>query len=143
MGRVLSIVLVLGLVFVLVAPVLLAAGAIVAPFFYVRSAPVVAHEVVQTPGGFIAGQHPVGEITVHSNHSGSGFSVLFVGILGLAFLIGCVFVVWLLIVLLRGGGSSRVGSAEEIKLMQELHHGLAKLEDRVDSLETLVLDSRK
>ena len=30
--------------------------------------------------------------------------------------------------------------AEEARLMQELHHGMARLEDRVENLETIVLE---
>lgn len=30
--------------------------------------------------------------------------------------------------------------AEEARIMQELHHGMARLEDRVENLETIVLE---
>ena len=33
--------------------------------------------------------------------------------------------------------------AEETRLIQEMHRGLAKLEERVETLETLLLDRRR
>lgn len=30
--------------------------------------------------------------------------------------------------------------AEEARIMQELHHGMARLEDRIENLETIVLE---
>ena len=44
------------------------------------------------------------------------------------------------------GGVSRTGQksqAEEAKMIQEIYEGLSKMEQRVDSLETIILDSRR
>lgn len=47
----------------------------------------------------------------------------------------------------RGGGSKKTGAqaAAETRLIQEIHHGLTKMEGRVEALETLLMDdeSRK
>lgn len=47
-----------------------------------------------------------------------------------------------LAVLLRGGVSAKNKQleAQETKLLQELHHGLAKMEKRIESLETLLIE---
>jgi len=39
-------------------------------------------------------------------------------------------------------GTQSDTSAEETRIMQEIHAGLARLEDRVESLETLLIDGR-
>lgn len=42
----------------------------------------------------------------------------------------------------RGGGgkrSSKVDS-DETRLIQDLHHGLSRMEDRIETLETLLID---
>ena len=48
--------------------------------------------------------------------------------------------------MIRRGGSanrsqSKAESQEETRMIQEIHHGLMRMEDRVESLETLLLDS--
>ena len=51
-------------------------------------------------------------------------------------------VVWMI---RRGGSATRnqtkVESQEETRMIQEIHHGLMRMEDRVESLETLLLDT--
>ena len=32
---------------------------------------------------------------------------------------------------------------EEIKMIQEIHHGLARMEQRIDALETILYDQKK
>ena len=44
---------------------------------------------------------------------------------------------------LGGSRGSREREAEETRIIQEIHSGLARLEQRVESLETLLLDSGK
>ncbi|MFC1579716.1 phage-shock protein [Thermodesulfobacteriota bacterium] len=44
------------------------------------------------------------------------------------------------------GGVSREGQksqAEEAKMIQEIYEGLSKMEQRIDSLETIILDSKR
>ena len=50
---------------------------------------------------------------------------------------------WTVVALLRGGKRSHSLDEDESKLMQELYHGLTKMEQRVESLETLLLDREK
>ena len=48
--------------------------------------------------------------------------------------------------IVTGGSRSRKGremEAEETRLIQELHHGLSKMAERVESLETILLDKEK
>ena len=44
---------------------------------------------------------------------------------------------------LRGGGKSRRSNPDEARLIQEIHRGLDKMEKRIESLETIVLDQTK
>jgi phage shock protein B len=65
---------------------------------------------------------------------------LVLGVLGMLLILGAaliVMVVWA-IKSLRGNG----GGGDEAKLMQELYQGLSRLEDRVESLETILLDRK-
>lgn len=41
------------------------------------------------------------------------------------------------------GQKGREMEAEETRLIQELHHGLSKMAERVESLETILLDKEK
>ena len=45
----------------------------------------------------------------------------------------------LVIKLFRGGGSSKT-QTEETKMIQEIYQGLSRLEERIESLETILLD---
>ncbi len=74
-------------------------------------------------------------------------SVLIVGIVfagivaGLAVICGTI----LMAARIRHGGVSRKSrqiETEEIKMIQEIYHGLMKMEKRVESLETILLDSQ-
>jgi len=40
----------------------------------------------------------------------------------------------------EGTGEARKLSSEEARMMQEIHSGLSKLEKRIESLETILLD---
>ncbi len=46
--------------------------------------------------------------------------------------------------ILRSGGSkeSRLQAQEESRTIQQLYNGLAKMEERIESLETLLLDKK-
>jgi len=44
--------------------------------------------------------------------------------------------------LLRGGGS-RKDQAEDSKIIQEIYQGLSRMEERVEALETILLDRKK
>jgi phage shock protein B len=52
-------------------------------------------------------------------------------------------VVWILVRLFRNNGPSRQTWVDESKIMQEIYHGLRKMEERVESLETLLLEQEK
>ena len=44
------------------------------------------------------------------------------------------------------GGVSKAGQksqTEEAKMIQEIYDGLSKMEQRIDSLETIILDSKR
>lgn len=49
--------------------------------------------------------------------------------------------------ILRGFGGGRKKTrgqeSEETQMIQEIHHGLGKMEDRVESLETLLLETER
>jgi hypothetical protein len=47
---------------------------------------------------------------------------------------------------LRGGASGskkKEGNMEEARLMQEIYRGLRKMEERVESLETILMDKKR
>ena len=69
-----------------------------------------------------------------------GIVGIVLGALGIVLILGAaliVMVVWA-IKSLRGNG----GSGDEAQLMQELYQGMSRLEDRVESLETILLDRK-
>ncbi len=69
-------------------------------------------------------------------------AIVFGGIVaGLAVICGTI----LMAAKIRHGGVTRKGrqiETEEIKMIQEIYHGLMKMEKRVESLETILLDSQ-
>ena len=52
---------------------------------------------------------------------------------------------YLFIKAVRGGGSkkSKQAETEETQLIQEIHHGLTRMEGRVEALETLLLKDER
>ncbi len=50
---------------------------------------------------------------------------------------------WTIVRLVSKGNSSGSGSVDESKLIQEIYHGLTKMEQRVEALETLLLDRER
>ena len=51
----------------------------------------------------------------------------------------------LMAIRLRHGGLSRKdrqNQAEEARMIQEIYHGLSRMEDRVEALETLLMDRK-
>jgi len=57
-------------------------------------------------------------------------------------IIGLAIICWT-IVKLAGTGNTRNASADEARIIQEIHRGLARMEERVESLETLLFDQDK
>ncbi len=58
-------------------------------------------------------------------------------------LVAVVGAIFLAALLILRGGSRRVGrelQAEETRLIQDIYHGLLKMEERVEALETLLLE---
>ena len=68
--------------------------------------------------------------------------LLFAGV-GLVLFAALVLVIATAIRIARGGKQRGSGNAEEARLMQEIYLGLERLNDRVESLETIVLDQRE
>lgn len=67
---------------------------------------------------------------------------MMLGAFGLLLVLGAIFiavVVWA-IKALRGNSGSEAMSTDEAKVMQELYQGLSKMEERVENLETILLD---
>lgn len=52
-------------------------------------------------------------------------------------------VCWTIVSLVQGGKQKHASNAEESQLIQELHQGMNKMEQRVESLETLILDRER
>ncbi|HBH29589.1 MAG: hypothetical protein N839_0012885 [Desulfofustis sp. PB-SRB1] len=49
----------------------------------------------------------------------------------------------LVIVRMRKSSSSSAGSADEARMVQELYRGLERMEQRVEALETILMDKEK
>ena len=66
-------------------------------------------------------------------------------ILGLPILVVAgFFLIWALKIIAGGGPEKRDRvQAEETRLIQELHQGLLRMEERVEALETILLDAEK
>jgi phage shock protein B len=54
----------------------------------------------------------------------------------------CVFAIlgWVIVRLTKGKHSSQSSNAEESQMMQEIFHGLSRMEKRVETLETLLME---
>ena len=63
-------------------------------------------------------------------------------ILALALVCGTILIA---IRIIKGGatGGDRKQEAEEARMIQEIHQGLSRMEERVEALETILLDSSK
>jgi len=73
-----------------------------------------------------------------------GMIGMVLGVFGILLIVGASFialVVWG-IKAVRRNGSSDAMRTDEAKLMQEIYQGLSKLEERVESLETILLDRK-
>ena len=67
-------------------------------------------------------------------------SILFVfSVLGFLLILG-LGVIWIIVRTASGGTRIPGTNADEAQLIQEMHQGLEKLERRIESLETLLLD---
>ncbi len=69
--------------------------------------------------------------------------VLIVMVVFGAVLAGVAIICWTIVRLVTGGGRANAASADEAQLMQELYQGLSKMEQRVESLETLLLERER
>jgi phage shock protein B len=71
-----------------------------------------------------------------------GLVVIFGGsVLALAIVGGTI----LMVIKILKGGMSRTGQkaqAEDAKMVQEIHEGLSRMEQRLESLETIILDRK-
>ncbi len=66
-------------------------------------------------------------------------------IFGLPILVvGGFFVIWSLKIITRGGPRHEAERlSEETRLIQEIHRGLSKMEERIEALETILLDPER
>jgi len=65
-------------------------------------------------------------------------AVFMVFAIPLAAIIGGIFIVALKV--LKGSSSGKEMSADETRLIQEIYNGLTRMEDRIEALETILLD---
>lgn len=61
----------------------------------------------------------------------------------LATVLGCIFLAALKIMKGDSRRKSNGTDAEEARMMQDIYHGLLKMEERVESLETLLMDRQR
>ncbi len=68
--------------------------------------------------------------------------ILISGIVAIMLILSVGFVIIMIVRSTRGGSKKTSGQdTQETKLIQEIYHGLQKMEARVESLETLLLDN--
>jgi phage shock protein B len=68
-------------------------------------------------------------------------AVLIVFIVFVSLLIALTIVSWTVVRLVSGGARRRAGgAADDAQLIQEIYQGLTKMEQRIESLETLLLE---
>jgi len=74
--------------------------------------------------------------------SGDLVAIIGVSIIGTCFLIVCLGIMLAVVIRAFRGGSRKDSELEgrEAELIQELHAGLMRMEDRVESLETILID---
>jgi len=51
--------------------------------------------------------------------------------------------IYLIVKAYRGGGKSGKSDADETRLIQEIYHGLQRMEKRVETLETIIIDTER
>ena len=73
----------------------------------------------------------------------ANLAVLMVFSIPLAAIIGGIGLAALKILKSSGGGGSAEQSAEETRLIQDIYHGLQKMEQRVEALETILLGKER
>lgn len=66
-------------------------------------------------------------------------TIVFLGIFG-TIVCPIAIAAWLIVRLSGGKKSGQTSNAEESQLMQEIFHGLSKMEQRVETLETLLME---
>lgn len=71
--------------------------------------------------------------------------ILVSGFVAVSLLLAVAFSISLIIKTARGGGLKKTAKsdADETRLIQEIHQGLTKMEGRIESLETLLLDQER
>lgn len=72
--------------------------------------------------------------------------IILMSCVGASMIIGTIGITFVLIVkAFRGGGSKSTpaGDEDETRMIQEIYHGLTKMEGRVESLETLLMESER
>jgi hypothetical protein len=71
--------------------------------------------------------------------------IIMVSCIGSAILIGTIGATFVMVVkAFRGSGSTTpAGDEDETRMIQEIYHGLTKMEDRIETLETLLMDSER
>ena len=54
-------------------------------------------------------------------------------------------IAWTVVTLVRGRGTTQPARAleDESRMLQEMYHGLSKMEQRIETLETLLLEREK
>ena len=73
-------------------------------------------------------------------------TIILMSCVGASMLIGTIGATFVMIVKAFRGSSSAstpAGDEDETRMIQEIYHGLTKMEDRIETLETLLMDSER
>lgn len=74
----------------------------------------------------------------------NGGEIIVTTFIGCGMVVGIVWIVaWMIVTLVTGKRNTRILNDNEARVIQEIYHGLSKMEQRVESLETLLLEKER
>jgi phage shock protein B len=82
------------------------------------------------------------EMMVTMGSADASWIVVLVLFIAIGFPVACWTVIRLVTILKGGGKKERKATAEETRMIQELHSSMEKLEDRIESLETILVHKK-
>jgi len=107
--------------------------------FYLVLAPMMMVLSIALPNFLKATSHPMAMGAFHPSRLGVGLMSMPVMIVLMVFVFA--FAVIVLKMIVRGGnGGHSPMEADETRMMQEIYHGLSRMEKRVEALETILLE---
>ena len=74
----------------------------------------------------------------------NGGEIIVTTFIGCGMVVGIVWIIaWMIVTLVTGKRNARIPNDNEAHVIQEIYHGLSKMEQRVETLETLLLEKER